>query len=190
MMEILIGVLRRAEIPAAQGTTVRLEQKPIDGITKADVEAVRTWRRAELVAGKSRPGAKGGEAGINRLLSRMRHLFNWAIAKGYLLEMPFKRGPVTVVKIERSIEYARTRRLAADGIDEETRVLTHADPHLKAVLIAALTTRCRIGGCCPCNGGRFVETRRARPVGWSCLPPRRRPARPECYQSGSTFGLS
>ncbi len=109
MMEILIGVLRRAEIPAAQGTTLRLELKPIDSITKADVEAVRTWRRAELAAGKSRPGAKGGEAGIDRVLSRMRHLFNWAIAEGYLLETPFKRGPVTVVKIERGIEYATYR---------------------------------------------------------------------------------
>ena len=145
MMEILIVVLRRAEIPAAQGTTVRLEQKPIDGITKADVEAVRTWRRAELAAGKSRPGAKGGEAGINRLLARLRHVFNWAIAEGYLSATPFKRGPVSVVKIERGIEYARTRRLDAVGVDEEQRVMQHADPHLRAVLTAALSTGCRIG---------------------------------------------
>jgi integrase len=146
MMEILVAVLRRAEIPAAGGSTVRLEQKPIDAITKADVEAVRTWRRAELAAGKSRPGAKGGEAGINRLLSRLRHVFNWAIAEGYLSATPFKRGPVTVVKIDRTIEHARTRRLDAEGEEnEERRLLAHADPHLRAVLIAALTTGCRIG---------------------------------------------
>jgi hypothetical protein len=37
MMEILIGVLRRAEIPAANGTTICLENKPIDAITRGSV---------------------------------------------------------------------------------------------------------------------------------------------------------
>lgn len=145
MMEILVAVLRRAEIPAAQGTTMRLEQKPIQDVTKADIEAVRAWRRAELAAGKARAGAKGGETGINRVLARLRHLFNWAIAEGYLEATPFKRGPVSVVKIERGIEYARTRRLDAEGVDEEQRVMECADPHLRAVLVAALSTGCRIG---------------------------------------------
>lgn len=147
MAEILIGVLRRAEIPAAQGATVRLEQKPIEVITKADVEAVRVWRRAELAAGKARPGAKGGEAGINRLLSRLRHVFNWAIAEGYLTETPFKRGPVTVVKLDRSVEQARTRRLDAAGgqENEARRLLAHADAPLRALLVALWTTGCRIG---------------------------------------------
>jgi integrase len=146
MAEVLLGVMRRAEIPAAHGTTVRLESKVIAEICKADIEAVRTWRRAELAAGRSRPGAKGGEAGINRLLSRLRHVFNWAIGEGYLTATPFKRGPVTVVKIDRTIEHARTRRLDAEGEEnEERRILAHADPHLRAVLTAALTTGCRIG---------------------------------------------
>ncbi len=147
MMEVLIALARRAEIPAAHGTTVKLEEKPIDAITKADIEAVRAWRRAELAAGRSRPGAKGGETGINRLLSRVRHLFNWAIGEGFLLDTPFKRGPVTVVKIDRSIEYARTRRLDAAGEEhnEEQRLLDHADAYLRAVLVAALSTGCRIG---------------------------------------------
>ena len=92
MMEVLVALARRAEIPAAHGTTVRLEEKAIDAITKADIEAVRAWRRAELAAGRSRPGAKGGEAGINRLLLTVRHLFNWAIGEGFLLDTPFKRG--------------------------------------------------------------------------------------------------
>lgn len=147
MMEILIAVLRRAEIPAAQGATVRLEQKPIDAITKADVEAVRTWRRAELAAGKARVGAKGGEAGINRLLSRLRHVFNWAIAEGYITETPFKRGPVSVVKIDRTVEQARTRRLDAAGgeANEARRLLAHADAPLRALLVTLWTTGCRVG---------------------------------------------
>ena len=109
-MEILIAMARRAEIPAAHGATVRLEMKPIDAITRADVEAVRTWRRQEQDAGHSQRGAKGGEVGINRLLSRLRHVFSWAIAEGHLNETPFKRGPVSV-RMETSVEGARTRRL-------------------------------------------------------------------------------
>jgi integrase len=125
---------------------MRLEDKPIDAITKADVLAVRAWRRAELAAGRARAGAKGGEAGINRLLARLRHIFNWAIENGYVTVTPFKIGTVTVVKLNRSIEDARTRRLDAAGDEnEERRLLAHADPHLRAVLVAALSTGCRIG---------------------------------------------
>jgi hypothetical protein len=94
-MEILIAMARRAEIPAANGSMIRLEMKAIDAITRADVEAVRAWRRHEQGAGKSQPGAKGGEVGTNRLFSCLRHLFSWSIAEGYLDETPFKRGSVS-----------------------------------------------------------------------------------------------
>jgi integrase len=152
-MEILIAMMRRAEVPAANGATIRLEAKPIDAITRADVEAVRTWRRQEQSAGNSRTGSKGGEVGTNRLLSRLRHVFSWAIAEGYLTETPFKRGPVSVVKLETGAEGARTRRLEPsvmlpDGTvrdGEETRLLKHAGPHLQALIIAALSTGCRLG---------------------------------------------
>lgn len=152
-MEILIAMLRRAEIPAANGATVKLEAKPIDAITKADVEAARTWRREEQKSGSVRVGAKGGEVGINRMLSRLRHVFSWAIAEGYLKDTPFKRGSVAVVKLETSAEGARTRRLEpsmplADGTvrdGEEVRLLKHAGPHLRALVVAALSTGCRLG---------------------------------------------
>jgi integrase len=151
-MEILIAVLRRAEIPGANGTTIQLETKPIDAITRADVEAVRTWRRQQQ-ADKGSAGAKGGEVGTNRLLSRLRHLFSWAIAEGYISETPFKRGPVSVVRMESSVEGARTRRLEPsvtlpDGTvrdGEEARLLKQAGPHLRALIVAALSTGCRLG---------------------------------------------
>src|ERR1700683_4763707 len=152
-MEILVAMLRRAEIPAAGGATVRLEAKPIDAITRADVEAVRTWRRQVQAMRKSRRGSKGGEVGTNRLLSRLRHVFSWAIAEGHVIDTPFKRGPVAVVKMETSVEGARTRRLAPsvrmpdrtvqDG--EEARLLKHAGSHLRALIIAALSTGARLG---------------------------------------------
>ncbi len=152
-MEILIAMMRRAEIHSANGAMIRLETKPVDAITRADVEAVRVWRRQEQAAGNSRPGTKGGEVGTNRVLSRLRHVFSWAIAEGHLTDTPFKRGPVSVVKLETSVEGARTRRLEPsvtlpDGTvreGEETRLLKHAGPHLHALIIAALSTGCRLG---------------------------------------------
>lgn len=157
MFAIHIGVLRRAEIPAPGDTTMKLEAKPIDAITKADVEAVRMWRRAQLAARAPkvrRPGSKQGEVGINRLLARLRHLFNWAIAEGYVTDSPFKRHGVTVVRLEHKAEGPRTRRLVAvipgkdgeeDTPSEEDRLLAHAEPHLRALIVAALSTGCRLG---------------------------------------------
>jgi integrase len=141
-MEILIAVARRAQIPAADGLTMRLEQKQIDDITKADIEAVRRWRRQEQAAGKSRPGSKGGSVGINRLLSRIRHLFSWAVIEGKMEQTPFKRAGVTILKLEPGVEGHRTRRLDMAG---QTAVLRHASSLLRAVLVAALTTGCRVG---------------------------------------------
>jgi hypothetical protein len=79
-MEILVAMLRRAEIPAARGT-IRLECMEIRAVTRADVEAVRVWRRKEQASSRGHAGSKGGEVGTNRLLSRLRHIFNWAIAE-------------------------------------------------------------------------------------------------------------
>jgi integrase len=151
-MEILVAVLRRAEIPAALGT-IRLERKEIRAVTRADVEAVRAWRRLQQASGRSHSGSKGGEVGTNRLLSRLRHIFNWAIAEEYLEATPFKRGPVTIVKLDARVEGSRTRRLepsvslpdgtVADG--EEARLLKHSGPHLRALIVAALSTGCRLG---------------------------------------------
>lgn len=152
-MEIMIALLRRAEVPGPGGAGVRLEVKAIDAITRADVEAVRTWRRQEQAAGKSKVGAKGGEVGTNRILSRLRHVFAWAIAEGHIEATPFKRGSVSVVRMETTVEDARTRRLEPsvklpDGTvqdGDEARLLAHAGPHLRALIVAALSTGARLG---------------------------------------------
>jgi integrase len=141
-MEILIAMIRRAEIPATGGTTVRFETKPIDGITRADIEAIRAWRRAEQATRKSTAGSKGGEVGINRLLSRLRHLFSWAVAEGHIEASPFRRGHVAMVRMEASVEGARTRRLEPG---EEEGLLKHAGEHLRGLIVAALSTGCRVG---------------------------------------------
>ena len=85
----------------------------------------------------------------------MRHLFSWAIAEGQFIDTPFKCGSVSVVKMESSVEGARTRRLepsvghavrrhtVRDG--EEACLLKQAGPHLRALIVAALATGCRLG---------------------------------------------
>lgn len=130
-----LAILRRTEISAAQGQTIRFEQKAIKEVTKADVEAIRDARRrasreaiiareqwekeaAALKSGETMlrpkprllPGVKGGEVGINRLFERLRHLFSWAIAEGYIDSTPFKRHDQVVVKLEKRIETGRHRR--------------------------------------------------------------------------------
>jgi integrase len=49
-MKWTLGVIRRTQIPAANGAVVRFESKPIADITAADIEALRDARRAALAA--------------------------------------------------------------------------------------------------------------------------------------------
>jgi integrase len=146
VMEWHLGVLRRAEVPATGGATIRLEHKPLTAISKADVETVRDGRRAAAKASgpteRVRPGCKDGEVGINRLLARLRHVFSFAVAEGYVSENPFKRHGVTVVKLDSRAEAPRHRRLDPG---EEARLLQHAGDHLRALIVALLFTGCRVG---------------------------------------------
>jgi len=86
------------EVPAAGGT-MRFDGKPIASVTKADIDAIRDARRPH------------GLVGCNRLLARLRHLFNWAITEGFSDTHPFRRLGVSVVKLEMKAEMPRQRRL-------------------------------------------------------------------------------
>ena len=177
-MEILIAMLRRAEIAGPNGATVGLGEKAIQDVTKADIESVRDWRRKVQSAGSARAGIKGGEVGINRLLSRLRHLLSWAVVEGYLPETPFKRGAVTVVKMEAGAESARTRRLEPSMTmpggetreGEESRLLRHAGPHLRALIVAALSTGCRLGELLSLQWSQIRFDEQGQPR-WLVLPP-------------------
>lgn len=104
--------------------------------------ALREKARELRRAAKSRSGRKNGEVGINRHLARFRHVFSWAIEEGYINETPFKRSGQTVVRLATRMENARTRRLEPG---EEQRLLAAAGPHLRSLIVAALTTGCRVG---------------------------------------------
>jgi hypothetical protein len=80
-------------------------------------------------------------------------------AGGFLNDTPFKRGPVTVLRLESTVEGARTRRLEAGT---QATLLHAADPHLRAVLVAALTTGCRIGELLSLHTVRTNQSRRPR----------------------------
>ena len=133
-----VEALRRAEIPGADGKAIRLEDSPLSAIITSDVEALRATRRSR----SGNTGSKGGEVGTNRLLARLRHIFSWAIALGYVDRTPFKRNGVSVIRLESSVEKPRQRRLKPG---EENRLLAEAKPHLYALVVAALETGCRKG---------------------------------------------
>ena len=143
-MECYVRILKNAEVPVAKGTIVRLMNRPMEAITKADVEAVRIWRREQLRRPDQRVGlgTKNGEIGIEHLMRTLRHMFNWAIAEGYVDGTPFKRHGVSVIKVKSGLGNPRTRRL---NPGEEELLLAHASAHLKALIIAALETGCRVG---------------------------------------------
>ena len=125
-----LNTTRKIVVPAGNGQHVRLEQKPFTAVSTLDVRTVQSERRSH------------GPVGCNRLMARLRHLFNWSIAEGMIDRTPFKRGDVTLVKLDTHAETERTRRLQQG---ERARLLKHATPHLQALIIAALSTGCRRG---------------------------------------------
>jgi len=57
-------------VPTADGQHVRLEWKPCTAVSTVDVRTVQVARRPQ------------GAMDCNRLMARLRHLFNWSIAEG------------------------------------------------------------------------------------------------------------
>ena len=127
-----------------------LGERVLDSIRGDDVEAVRT-----CLAG-AQTGDKGGEVGANRLLARLRHMFSWAILRDLVDASPFKKHGVTTIKLARGAEAPRTRRLNGD---EEERLLAAASPKMRAIIIAALETGCRIGELLSLQFGQIDEAR-------------------------------
>ena len=82
-------------------------------------------------------------ATINRYLSLLRHMFNWAIGREYLERTPFRRGNQTLIKQEPE-DNRRYRRVSPE---EEAQLLAAASDRLKPLIIAALDTgmRCIAG---------------------------------------------
>ena len=143
-MTSYVNKLCTRTVPAAHGTTIRLDDKRLDEISSADVEHIRaTWPLKT-------DAPKGGHTGPNRALRRLRAVVNWAIIQGITLNNPFRplEHGVSVVKIRS--EQGRTRRFEDDEQDrllQATRDLAEQGGGeavlLRDLLRAYLLTGCR-----------------------------------------------
>jgi integrase len=123
-------------------STAANERYQVAPITRLVVQGrpFGAWRLAEIGRDaldefqRKRPVVGG-----NRNLALLRALFNWAVVEQLVPQTPFKVGNVSVVKLAH--EAARSRRLHPG---EEERVLLAAGG-LRALVVAALETACRIG---------------------------------------------
>ncbi len=133
---------RTAAIATSRVAADRLGQLEAENANRskdAQSEIPRELRRAAALASKS---SKGGQVALNRFKARVRHFFNWSIAQGYRDDTPFKRHGVNVIRLNSRVEVERTRRLPPE---DEARLLAHASPYLQALVVAALSTGCRLG---------------------------------------------
>lgn len=130
--------LRAIEVAAANGTVIKLGDKPVDEVTTADINhAVTAWRSRK----RSKAGARGGAVAERQLLQAARHLFNWSIKHGYATRTPFLSSQgVKLISIK--VTKGRTRRLEAGEAD---RILAVADPYIADFFTAMIETGCRPG---------------------------------------------
>jgi integrase len=127
----LTGLLD-APVAAANGTTVRLGDKPIDEVTTRDVKHARDlWQK--------RP--KAGPNGLRHFLQTARFFFNWAVKQEYATRTPFL-SPQQIALISVPKTKGRSRRLEPG---EEARLLEHADAYVADFLTTMLHTGCRPG---------------------------------------------
>jgi len=80
-------------------------------------------------------------ATINRYVSLLRHMFNWAVGLEYLDRSPMRRGNVNLILGERE-DSRRHRRVSAD---EEQRLFQHAPQDLRPMIVVALDSGMRRG---------------------------------------------
>jgi integrase len=129
--------LREIAVQASAGAVVKLESKPVEEVTTADIEhAVKVWQQRK----RMKAGTQKGLVGTRHLLQTARHLFNWAIKRGHITKTPFRREGVTLITVRPG--KGRSRRLE-EG--EEARILDAADDYIKDFFVAMIETGCRPG---------------------------------------------
>ncbi len=151
-------LILRTEIDRTNGARVKFGDIDVSTVTRHDVEAFRTAhlvRRVETFTdskGRAHTWQRGGPVGVNRCLGRLRAFYAWAVKEDHVSATPFKKGTEAVIVL--AAEAKRERRLEPDVLDdkgnikaegEERRLLAVASPHLRALMIAALETGCRVG---------------------------------------------
>jgi integrase len=137
----LVTVITSAVLTLPTGEARRFGDWLVADLTTGALEQFRTVR-TQRTPQPTAHGVRmvGGPVGVNRALSFLRRVCNWAILQGYMETSPFKRGTVTAVTLPR--EAKRTRRLR-EG--EAEALLAACGPHLRAVVECALATGMRRG---------------------------------------------
>lgn len=101
---------------------------PIGEITKASVREYRNYRHAKKKS--------ISETTVNRDLEVLRHLLFWAVDEGYLAANPLSRMPLI---------RERRKPRSVMSLAEEDKLLAHAAPHLRALIIFAADSGLRRG---------------------------------------------
>jgi integrase len=116
--------------------------KLLADIRTADIEDFVTSLKAPAVLSNNQKTARVRKpATINRYVSLLRHMFGWAEGRQYIDRDPFRRGNTALVK-QLHEDNRRDRRITPD---EEQRLLSHAAPLLKLLIIVAVDTGARRG---------------------------------------------
>ena len=111
-------------------------------IRTADIEDfVATLKEPTRVAKHQKMTRVRKPATINRYLSLLRHMFNWAVGREYLQRKPFRRGNQALVRQDLE-DNRRHRRILKE---EEQQLLEHAPDYLRPLLVLALDAGLRRG---------------------------------------------
>lgn len=135
----------------ASADTIDYRMAPLRGhFGKRILSEIRTADVEDFVAKLKEPAILNANhkvprvrrpATINRYLSLLRHMFNWAVGREYLERTPFRRGSQALVRQELE-DNRRHRRITAE---EEKALLAAAPDHLKALVVLALDAGLRRG---------------------------------------------
>ncbi len=116
--------------------------KLLTEIRTADVEDfIAKLKEPTLLAKHQHAPRERRPATINRYLSLLRHMFNWAIGREYLERSPFRRGTQALIRQEAE-DNRRHRRVSRE---EEQRLLQVAPEHLRPMIVMALDAGLRRG---------------------------------------------
>jgi integrase len=143
--EYMLGQLRTF----AMSDGSKLGDKLLTAITEDDLEAFHAFLR--VAPARSKGGTVGRAASTrNQYVQLLKAAFRWAAKKGYIVRSPISEDSA----LKRTKIAQRARRLAPDVVDnegkiarkgEERRLLEHASPRMRLLIIGALETGCRRG---------------------------------------------
>jgi site-specific recombinase XerD len=140
-------------------STIKYRLKPlVEHFGDRPLAEIRTADVEDFIAKLKEPRPDGralAPASINRTITLLRHMFNWAVGREYLDRTPFRRGTEVLIRLEK--EDNRRRRRVTE--DEEARLLGVARPQLRSMIITALDTGMRRGEMLSLRFGDIDRTR-------------------------------